>query len=181
MSTKTTPKPGQRPIGAASQSVSAVDRAKQLNLPPKPTSAAGSTGATVSATATPSQKKSATELRAKLAIASPPPSTPPQSAPQRHQATRQDDDLDGSILTLKARDILPYDKNPRGSMNPKYHQIKASIKAEGRLNGTLAWTNCWSLESGPRCLTACVSEQREICCRSRSWTSSWALMWTALA
>lgn len=140
MSTKTTPKPGQRPIGAASQSVSAVDRAKQLNLPPKPTSAAGSTGATVSATATPSQKKSATELRAKLAIASPPPSTPPQSVPQRHQAARQDDDLDGSILTLKARDILPYDKNPRGSMNPKYHQIKASIKAEGRLNGTLTVT-----------------------------------------
>lgn len=94
----------------------------------------------MSATATPSQKKSAIELRAKLAIATPPHTSPAQSTPARHQATRQDDDLDGSILTLKTRDILPYDKNPRTSMNPKYHQIKASIKAEGRLNGTLTVT-----------------------------------------
>jgi len=38
---------------------------------------------------------------------------------------------DGALLTLEITQILPYDRNPRKSKNPKYDEIKASILVRG--------------------------------------------------
>lgn len=38
---------------------------------------------------------------------------------------------DGALLTLEITQVLPYDRNPRKTKNPKYDEIKASILARG--------------------------------------------------
>lgn len=53
---------------------------------------------------------------------------------------RPGDELDGSFLVLTIDRILPYDRNPRTSSNPKYHEIKASIRDRGGLQGNLTVT-----------------------------------------
>jgi ParB family protein of integrating conjugative element (PFGI_1 class) len=116
---------------------SAVERAKQLNINPKQP---GVDKVGAHPVSTPPAKKSATELRARLALAGPMAAPPSSNSLPRQQDVGVGEDLDGSVLTLRAKDVLPYDKNPRTSINPKYHQIKSSIKAEGRLNGTLVVT-----------------------------------------
>jgi ParB family protein of integrating conjugative element (PFGI_1 class) len=39
--------------------------------------------------------------------------------------------VDGALLTLEITRVQPYDRNPRKGRNPKYDDIKASIKARG--------------------------------------------------
>lgn len=53
---------------------------------------------------------------------------------------RPGDELDGSFMVLPIDKIMPYDRNPRTSSNPKYHEIKASIRDRGGLQGNLTVT-----------------------------------------
>jgi ParB family protein of integrating conjugative element (PFGI_1 class) len=39
--------------------------------------------------------------------------------------------VDGALLTLDITQVQPYDRNPRRGKNPKYEDIKSSIKARG--------------------------------------------------
>ena len=50
------------------------------------------------------------------------------------------DELDGSFMVLPIDRILPYDRNPRTSSNPKYNEIKASIRDRHGLQGNLTIT-----------------------------------------
>lgn len=43
------------------------------------------------------------------------------------------DDLDGARILVPVPDIRPYDRNPRRALNPRYDEIKASIRAVGLL------------------------------------------------
>lgn len=53
---------------------------------------------------------------------------------------RPGDEHDGSFMVLPIDKILPYDRNPRTSTNPKYNEIKASIRDRGGLQGNLTVT-----------------------------------------
>ena len=53
---------------------------------------------------------------------------------------RPGDEFDGSIVQLNITDIHQYDRNPRTSPNPKYHEIKASIREKRGLKGQLTVT-----------------------------------------
>ena len=53
---------------------------------------------------------------------------------------RPGDEFDGSIVSLAVKDIHPYDRNPRTSPNPKYEEIKASIRERKGLKGQLTVT-----------------------------------------
>jgi ParB family protein of integrating conjugative element (PFGI_1 class) len=53
---------------------------------------------------------------------------------------RPGDELDGSSVTLPVMAIQPYDRNPRTSPNPRYHEIKASIRERRGLKGNLTVT-----------------------------------------
>ncbi len=46
---------------------------------------------------------------------------------------KRGDEFDGARLLLPVMQILPYDRNPRRSINPKYDEIKESIRAVGLL------------------------------------------------
>lgn len=50
------------------------------------------------------------------------------------------DEHEGSFMVLPIDQIKPYDRNPRRSANPKYHEIKASIRDRGGLQGNLTVT-----------------------------------------
>jgi ParB family protein of integrating conjugative element (PFGI_1 class) len=50
------------------------------------------------------------------------------------------DEFDGAVSVLPVRAIHPYDRNPRTSPNPKFHEIKASIRERGALKTQLAVT-----------------------------------------
>ena len=43
------------------------------------------------------------------------------------------DDLDGARILVPVLDIRPYDRNPRRALNPRFDEIKASIRAVGLL------------------------------------------------
>ena len=43
------------------------------------------------------------------------------------------DDLDGARILVPVQDIRPYDRNPRRALNPRFDEIKASIRAVGLL------------------------------------------------
>jgi len=53
---------------------------------------------------------------------------------------RPGDEHDGSFMVLPIDRIMPYDRNPRTSTNPKYLEIKASIRDRGGLQGNLTVT-----------------------------------------
>jgi len=53
---------------------------------------------------------------------------------------RPGDEFDGSVVPLAVNDIHPYDRNPRTSPNPKYEEIKASIRERKGLKGQLTVT-----------------------------------------
>ena len=46
----------------------------------------------------------------------------------------------GGFTELKCTEIIPYDNNPRRGSNPKYEEIKASIRERGGLSDTLSVT-----------------------------------------
>ncbi len=50
------------------------------------------------------------------------------------------DEFDGSTVVLPVHAIHGYDRNPRTSANPKYHEIKASIRERGALKTQLTVT-----------------------------------------
>lgn len=50
------------------------------------------------------------------------------------------DEFDGSTVVLPVHSIHGYDRNPRTSANPKYHEIKASIRERGALKTQLTVT-----------------------------------------
>jgi hypothetical protein len=53
---------------------------------------------------------------------------------------RPGDEHDGAFMVLPIDRIMPYDRNPRTSTNPKYQEIKASIRDRGGLQGNLTVT-----------------------------------------
>lgn len=50
------------------------------------------------------------------------------------------DEYDGSVVVLHINEIHPYDRNPRTSPNPKYREIKESIRERRGLKGQLTVT-----------------------------------------
>jgi ParB family protein of integrating conjugative element (PFGI_1 class) len=53
---------------------------------------------------------------------------------------RPGDEHDGAFMVLPIDRIMPYDRNPRTSTNPKYQEIKASIRDRRGLQGNLTVT-----------------------------------------
>ncbi|MBL9048457.1 MAG: ParB N-terminal domain-containing protein, partial [Tabrizicola sp.] len=60
--------------------------------------------------------------------------------PSTAKDLRPGDEFDGSTVVLPIASIHPYDRNPRTSTNPKYHEIKASIRERGALKTPLTVT-----------------------------------------
>jgi ParB family protein of integrating conjugative element (PFGI_1 class) len=60
--------------------------------------------------------------------------------PSTAKDLRPGDEFDGSTVVLPIASIHPYDRNPRTSTNPKYHEIKASIRERGALKTQLTVT-----------------------------------------
>ena len=59
---------------------------------------------------------------------------PEHRFPRAATGLKPDDDFDGATMTLESSSIVPYDRNPRRSINPNYDEIKETIRVKGVLN-----------------------------------------------
>ena len=83
-----------------------------------------------------STRPSTEELRARLAAAKINIAGPENAA----AGMKQGDDFNGSNMILPVMSVKCYDKNPRQTINPKFHEIKQGIKERRKLPGSLAVT-----------------------------------------
>lgn len=101
------------------ETLTAAQRARLLKLPDQ-------SGSNPSASTMSSKKEQATLERALANFGV-------QAQPRNASANLKPDE-DGSLTVLPIAEIEPYKHNPRTSLNPRYEEIKASIKADGITN-----------------------------------------------
>lgn len=108
----------ERNVSRTPETLTATKRAAQL--------ANASTGGNHPAPA--SRKPSVSEIRAAASFKAAMNEEKPANAAA---GMKVGDEFDGSQMQLLVSSMLPYDKNPRTGPNPRYQQIKESIRAQG--------------------------------------------------
>jgi ParB family protein of integrating conjugative element (PFGI_1 class) len=108
------------------ETLTAAQRAAELGITPKST--AKGTGA---APAKPDKHLQQARASLNLGLATRSPAAAADFPQHRIDPAR---DLDDSFALLSIDDIEPYQHNPRIGLNPRYDEIKASMKADGMTN-----------------------------------------------